>query len=140
LTVPGGVLLCSYNIFGDKDVFDYTDALPAWLDCLNELEYRRAATGIPDMKMVISMSFGAVSTVPSVGQALQQLAAAWGDDVLWVASAGNDGNEIYNYPAAAPEVVSVGECSGGVCSMIQHRDCLSSSVVFIILQCAGVCS
>eukprot|EP00775_Hariotina_reticulata_P011209 gene11209-11359_t len=103
-----GAQIYHYNIFGDRDAFDYTDAVPAWQDCLNELDYRRAATGIKDMRLVISMSFGADSTVAPVGQALQQLAAERGDDVLWIASAGNDGTDIYNYPAAAPEVVSVG--------------------------------
>lgn len=133
LIVPGGCgagRLCSYNIFGDRDAFDYTDAVPAWQDCLNELDYRRAATGTKDMRLVISMSFGADSTVPTVGQVLQQLAAERGDDVLWIASAGNDGTDIYNYPAAAPEVVSVGERN-----LLLHVEILTDW----IQQCAGPC-
>lgn len=100
-------LPCSYNVFGRSGEFDYVDAIPAWDDCIAELDYRKAATNTPDMKLVISMSWS--TTDENLNITAQTLAniSQERSDVLFVAAAGNDNNNVANYPAYAPEVVSV---------------------------------
>lgn len=49
------VLCCCYgsvNVFGSSEYGDGSDIMDAWLDCINELDYRRASTKSSDMRMV----------------------------------------------------------------------------------------
>ncbi|MCF8276663.1 MAG: S8 family serine peptidase [Flavobacteriales bacterium] len=54
---------------------------------------------------VISMSWGLINDVITFKTLIQQTAAA---GILMVAAAGNDGDQTLQYPAAYPEVISVG--------------------------------
>lgn len=102
---PHSSCLCSYNIFGPEDSFPLTDAIAAWDDCLAEFDARKATTATPDMKMVVSMSFGGNTSISLMADALTQTANER-SDVLFVAAAGNSGINDTSYPAGYPEVVS----------------------------------
>ncbi|KAF8057098.1 rpsL [Scenedesmus sp. PABB004] len=65
---------------------------------------RKAAKSTPDMKLVISQSFGVDYANEFAALAIQSLTAER-DDVLWLASAGNSGDDTLGYPAAYPEVL-----------------------------------
>jgi hypothetical protein len=106
------VLLCfvcfrSINAFGLEGTFDYVDAISAWDDCIAELDYRKNVTNTPDMKMVVSMSWGSDGNIGVVADYLKKVYAQR-PDILWIAAAGNDNNNTEPmYPAMSPEVVSV---------------------------------
>jgi hypothetical protein len=78
-------------------VCDATGGCPAWIDGI------RTATSLN--VDVINMSFG-TPTYSAKGHAAVRDAAAAG--IVLVASAGNDGSRVEHYPAAYPEVISVG--------------------------------
>jgi hypothetical protein len=103
------LLLClfmrSYNIFGPQETFSLTDSITAIGDCIRELDSRKAANGNPNMRLVVSMSFGGNSSVSVMAGALKAIATEH-PDVLLVASAGNSGDDTVSYPAGYPEVVS----------------------------------
>ncbi|KAF8057743.1 ALG10 [Scenedesmus sp. PABB004] len=101
-----GAQLYHYNIFGSAASFGDVDFIAAWDACETELDARRAASGVADMRLVISMSIGGGGQTAAVSQALALLAARR-SDVLLVAAAGNGNSSALSYPAAAPEVVSV---------------------------------
>ncbi len=54
---------------------------------------------------IISMSWGLLSDVATLRTLIQQAAAS---DIVLVAAAGNDGDQTIHYPAAYPQVISVG--------------------------------
>lgn len=70
-----------------------------------ELDRRRIATSTPDMKLVISMSYGSSAETAFSKQAIKSLAKQR-SDVLWIAAAGNSGDNSTNYPAGYDEVSS----------------------------------
>lgn len=43
---------CSVNVFGPNEYGEASDIMDAWVDCVEELAYRKVATNITDMKMV----------------------------------------------------------------------------------------
>jgi hypothetical protein len=59
------------------------------------------------MKLVISMSYGSTSVTDFSKAAIAALAKAR-NDVLWIAAAGNGGDNTTNYPAGYEEVISIG--------------------------------
>jgi hypothetical protein len=59
------------------------------------------------MKLVISMSYGSTSVTDFSKAAIAALAKAR-NDVLWIAAAGNGGDNTTNYPAGYDEVISIG--------------------------------
>jgi hypothetical protein len=67
---------------------------------------RKAATKTPDMKLVISMSFGVDYPNTFAQTAIKSLAAER-QDVIWFASAGNSGDDTMGCPACYSEVISV---------------------------------
>lgn len=68
-----------------------------------ELDRRKLATSISDMKLVISMSYGSSGETSFSKDAIKSLAKQR-SDVLWVAAAGNGGDNTTNYPAGYDEV------------------------------------
>jgi Subtilase family len=64
---------------------------------------RRVVTGTPDMKLVISMSYGSTAETGFSKDAVSSLAAKR-NDVLWIAAAGNGGDNTTNYPAGYDQV------------------------------------
>jgi len=100
----------SDNVFGPNTITYESNTYSAWVDCSNELEEQKLLRGVPDMKMVVSMSFSGQSSTSSIERALIALARNR-TDVLYVAAAGNDGSNVTNYPAALREVVSVSAVS-----------------------------
>lgn len=68
-----------------------------------ELDRRRHATSTPDMKLVISMSYGSYAETEFSKAAIKSLAKQR-SDVLWIAAAGNSGDNSTNYPAGYDEV------------------------------------
>lgn len=40
------------NVFGSEEYGEGSDIMDAWLDCIHELDYRRAATNTSDMRLV----------------------------------------------------------------------------------------
>ncbi|HEY3157662.1 MAG TPA: S8 family serine peptidase [Vicinamibacterales bacterium] len=63
------------------------------------------AQAIADHAKVINMSFGGPDYSQSMDEALQR---AWAAGLVLVAAAGNKGTEALTYPAALPNVISVG--------------------------------
>lgn len=105
-------VLCRYRIMPNGVFNDMTDMVTGWEECIAELERRRAKTNTPDMKLVISMSFGgamsAFGGTDPIAQALSKLATKR-PDVMWLAAAGNEyksGNQ-ENCPACYPDVIAV---------------------------------
>lgn len=104
-----GALLYHFNAFGPMGTFSMSEVIVAITDCVEELDNQRKLKSIPDMKLVVSMSFGAEGDTPLVRDAVKALARERYQDMLLVAAAGNGALEgaVYSYPAAWPEVVSV---------------------------------
>eukprot|EP00775_Hariotina_reticulata_P011225 gene11225-11374_t len=105
-----GALLYHYNGFGPNPRMYESQIYTAWVDCINELEEQKLLRGVPDMKMVVSMSLSGPNSTSYIERALIALARSR-RDVLYVAAAGNDGSNVTNYPAALREVVSVSAVS-----------------------------
>jgi hypothetical protein len=97
---------CSFNAFGPNGTFYYVEVIDAWDDCIAELDYQKAVTNTPDMKMVVSMSFSTDGDMDVVANYLKNVSVVR-PDVLFVAAAGNDNDSKPNYPSMSPEVVSV---------------------------------
>eukprot|EP00775_Hariotina_reticulata_P010849 gene10849-11003_t len=109
-----------YTGVNEKDEILTTVMVDGLSDCLDELEYRQRSN--PALKLVINMSFGAPGGIAfAVQQIVQRIAKR--KDVLMFAAAGNQGRQaavlscqlalftcspIMFYPAAFPEVISVG--------------------------------
>lgn len=102
-----GAQVYHYNYFGPN--MDASDDLEvaAWQECIAELDRRKAATKTPDMKLVISMSYGSYIETNFSKAAIKSLAKQR-SDVLWIAAAGNSGDNSTNYPAGYEEVISIG--------------------------------
>jgi subtilisin family serine protease len=78
--------------------------------CVAELDRRKAAAAVPDMKVVVSMSLGADSDAiaPLWNSVVNQLMAQR-SDILLVAAAGNGGvNGPAQFPAGQAHVLAVG--------------------------------
>lgn len=103
-----GANLFSVRMMPDGSALTST-TLQAFNLCFVELERRKAATAVRDMKLVISMSFGTPSESerPLWDAAIDQVTTQR-SDVLLVAAAGNDGvNGALEYPAGHPQVLAV---------------------------------
>jgi subtilisin family serine protease len=76
------------------------------VDCINELEEQKILRNAPEMKLVVSMSLSGPDGSELFQKALTALAKSR-KDVMYVAAAGNEGNNATNYPAGYLECVSV---------------------------------
>lgn len=77
-----------------------------------ELDRRKASTSTPDMKLVISMSYGSFAETEFSKSAISSLTKQR-NDVLWIAAAGNSGDNSTNFPAGYDEVCR-DHCTGTV--------------------------
>ncbi|WIA20356.1 hypothetical protein OEZ85_006187 [Tetradesmus obliquus] len=102
-----GAQLYHYNYFGPNMAASDDLEVAAWQECIAELDRRKLATSTPDIKLVISMSYGSTSVTDFSKAAIAALAKAR-NDVLWIAAAGNGGDNTINYPAGYDEVISIG--------------------------------
>ncbi|KAF6253799.1 peptidase S8/S53 domain-containing protein [Scenedesmus sp. NREL 46B-D3] len=102
-----GAQVYHYNYFGPNMAASDDLEVAAWQECIAELDRRKLATSTPDMKLVISMSYGSTSVTDFSKAAIAALAKAR-NDVLWIAAAGNGGDNTTNYPAGYDEVISIG--------------------------------
>lgn len=103
---PEGAHMYHYNFFGPNEQEPVDLTVATWLECIDELDRRKAATNTPDMRLVISMSFG-VDYPNTFAQTAIKTLAAERTDVIWFASAGNSGDGTMGCPACYPEVISV---------------------------------
>lgn len=121
-----GAQLFHYNAFGPMGTFSMSDVIVAITECVHALDGHRITKSEPDMKLVVSMSFGAEGDTPLVREAVKTLARERFNDMLLIAAAGNGAMEgaVYSYPAAWPEVVSVAavDWSGKRASFSQIND------------------
>jgi subtilisin family serine protease len=103
-----GANLYTVRVMPDGSALTST-CLQALEMCLAELDRRKAAAAVPDMKLIVSMSLGtdAVSIRPMWNSVVNQLMDQR-SDVLLVAAAGNSGfTGGPQYPAGQAQVLAV---------------------------------
>eukprot|EP00775_Hariotina_reticulata_P004411 gene4411-4664_t len=99
-----GAQIYAYKFLDNTGSGSADGEVAAWADCLAEFDARKASN--PQLKMVVSMSYGSYQSNAFSQDFLTQ-AAASRSDVLWFAAAGNDKLPSSLYPAGYKEVISV---------------------------------
>jgi hypothetical protein len=114
---------CSVRVMPDGQGM-ISSTLQGLQQCVNELDRRKAANAVPDMKLVVSMSLGSSAEFakPLWDAAINQMTAQR-SDILLVAAAGNSGvNGEAEYPAGQAQVLAVAAVdSNGVVASFSTR-------------------
>ena len=107
--VGSGATLWFHNAFGNSSGVLESDNVPAWGFCASVLDRLQKIN--PLFRAVVSMSYGGYGRNASrpTSQAVQAYLTAFyaRGDMLFVASAGNEGDGTLSFPAGYDEVISV---------------------------------
>jgi subtilisin family serine protease len=134
------VCACSVRMMPDGSASTST-SLQGLQQCVAEFDRRKAANAVPDMKLVISMSFGSSADASKAvwDAAINQLMAQR-SDILLVAAAGNEGiNGELSYPAGHPQVLGVAavDANGDVASFSTRQKSVSIAGPGARLHCSS---
>jgi hypothetical protein len=99
-----GAQIYAYKFLDNSGTGSADGEVAAWADCLAELDARKASN--PQLKMVVSMSYGGYQSNAFAQDFLTQTEARR-SDVLWFGAAGNDKQNRSLFPAGYKEVISV---------------------------------